>query len=676
MKQSRKKKDSVAPINDNEDTPSALHPDRPRQGSRGVSFSTSRGKIWLILIANLAIITSFIFMSSSRFPSLYGEGIVNDALEQDRPHRGPVIKNDEQILSFVVEDTAVTKEPRIHVQDSTHSGGYTKLTRTDQHEAADEDSRSETQALLARETRVEEANETPVTVDQAEETQSVTEQTTAPTSGDSSSETTSSVRSDGQNSPVGSSGQEPQSETLSPLPEQSNEIEYSSISSTAKPQSEVSGPSTVGSEVMPRIPAFEDNLAVWLTSDWGVEVEHLTACLASSGKDLAACEVKSWTSQITSSDLTAGGSVVSFAASPQRKILWIPIDPDTHNQLPTVQFSCPMTTDALKVHESMTLFFVLSAAQSEAGDSFTGQKFFGNSPYGQFALHSDKPSFFANNGLVEHTHTLPAGQFSLVTYRLHQRYVEIKANSGPWSGETQEKGGSDGTRIRITVNEVVSLGNSKSACDTNAFQGRIAEVLVYDAVLEDAKVAIVEKYLHDKWWGKNPFPEPAALAVPTESPKASTVNAPDESATNTSLAAKPVDRTTEEATVTPEVDPQVIKVTLDASPGEKAEATKQTSTATGVLAAQRDHSTNGPAQETPVAAVEDAAPTFKFDPRINIFEWKPPIGADATKATQWTKTVKEKVNYIRNFQLGGDVLRALIREHKDGLIALREELFG
>ncbi|KAG1684113.1 hypothetical protein DVH05_011857 [Phytophthora capsici] len=427
---------------------------------------------------------------------------------------------------------------------------------------------------------------------------------------------------------------------------------------------------------MPRIPAFEDNLAVWLTSDSGVEVEHLTACLASSGKDLAACEVKSWTSQITSSDPTAGGSAVSFAASPQRKILWIPIDPDTHNQLPTVQFSCPMTTDALKVHESMTLFFVLSAAQSEAGDSFTGQKFFGNSPYGQFALHSDKPSFFANNGLVEHTHTLPAGQFSLVTYRLHQRYVEIKANSGPWSGETQEKGGSDGTRIRITVNEVVSLGNSKSACDTNAFQGRIAEVLVYDAVLEDAKVAIVEKYLHDKWWGENPFPEPAALAVPTEGPKAATVNAPDESATNTSLTAKPADRTTEAATVTPEVDPQVIKVTLDASPVEKAEATKQTSTATGVLAAQRDHSTNGPAQETPAAAVEDAAPTFKFDSRVNIFEWKPPIGADATKATQWTKTVKDKVNYIRNFQLGGDVLRALIREHKDDLIALREELFG
>ncbi|KAL3658287.1 hypothetical protein V7S43_016676 [Phytophthora oleae] len=318
-----------------------------------------------------------------------------------------------------------------------------------------------------------------------------------------------------------------------------------------------------------------------------------------------------------------------------------------------------MTTDTLKVHESMTPLFVLSPAQIEAGESFTGQKFFGNSPYVQFALHGGNPSFCANNGLMENTHTLPTGQFSLVTYRLHQRYVEIKANGGPWGGGAQEQGGTDGARIRITVNEVVSRGNSKSACDTNAFQGRIAEVLVYDVVLDDAKVEIVEKYLHDKWWGQKPLPETATSAASAADPEASTDDVPNDKATNTSLAVNPVNPATEAASVAPEVDPRVIEVTQEASPTEKPliEGTQQTSTT-------KTH------HQHKVVMVA-TGPHRSHHQRKQKMQLQ-----HITKATQWPKAVKDRVDYIRNFQLGVDVLQALIREHKKDLIALREELFA
>ncbi|KAL3658284.1 hypothetical protein V7S43_016673 [Phytophthora oleae] len=355
MKQSRKKKDSVAPMSDDEDTGTDSQ-NRPRQGSRGVSFSTSRGKIWLILIANLAIVTSFIFMSSSRFPFLDGEGMAKDVLEQDQPNPGPVIKISEHGL---FEGAAVTKGPQI---------------------APDEDRKSETKAPLAN-GYVKAPSERPATEeinDKDDETKpvvAVIEQTPMPTNDDTSSGFTSNTPSDGEQSPAKSTDQESLSETVPSPPEPLEELEYSSTTSKAELQAEDINQSAVGSE------AFQDN----------------------------------------------------------------------------------------------------------------------------------------------------------------------------WNSLTKEPS-------------------------------------------------------------------------PTEKPL--------------------------------------------------IEGTQQTFTTKDTPPTQSDHGSNDSAQKPPAAEVEDAAPTPKFDPRVNIFEWTPPIKADAAKATQWTKTVKDKVDYIRNFQLGGDVLRALIREHKDGLVALREELFG
>ncbi|KAG6959582.1 hypothetical protein JG687_00008717 [Phytophthora cactorum] len=450
-KQGRSKKGIVAPMSDDEDSSGALNLHRssyqPRQESKGVSFSTSRGKIWLILVVNLSIVTMFIFMSSTRFPSLSGEGIVNDALEQDKQQLAPVNKNAEQVVSLANANSAVTNEPQL--QEPSRPGGYLKLMSTD-------------------------------------------------------------------------------------------------------------------------IPEVQD-------------------------KELA-------------------------------------------------------LTDAT---ESET-----------TGDSYTGQKFFGNSPYGQFALHGGRPSFFANNGLVESAQELPTGQFSLVTYRLHQGYVEIKVNGGSWGGEAPVEG--DERRIRVTVNDVVSLGNSKEACDTNAFQGRIAEVLVYNVVLDNAKIERVEEFLHDKWWGNRPFPKPAApvATVADTEPVAAEVLHEDDLMTESAV---------ETVSVVYKNEPQA---TQQASSTERPldEENHQTSTTTEKHLT--DNGGNDDLQKFSATEAEDVTPAPKFDPRVNIFEWTAPSNADAAKAARWRSTVKEKVNYIRNFQLGGDVLRTLIRQHKDELVALREELFG
>ncbi|KAG7383299.1 hypothetical protein PHYPSEUDO_003838 [Phytophthora pseudosyringae] len=699
-KQGRSKKGSVAPISDDEDSTNSsrdLHADQPRQAARGVSFSTSRGKIWLILVINLSIVTAFIFMSSSRFPSLYGEGAVSDALEQDQQHPGPMNKNVEQ---------EVTSAPQ--VQEASRPGGYTKLTSTDHPKVPDEEldmmavSESEAEvpplSPVPTEYSGDDPSETPAleTDDHNQETEpplpSVTREADVPasdvdvdpqtvstaTNGGSPSEPVSNLPSSGQRSPAEiadlisrmKEAQTPSSETLPPPSEQPDEAEYGSTISTAAPHTGMENePAALESK------AFLENLSVWLTGDSGVEVENLADCLSSSGEDLAACGVSSWINQIASSDLNAADSTAFRTASPQQKPVWIPIVPDTHNQLPTVYFSCPMVTNALRVHESMTLLFVLSPARIETGDSYPGQKFFGNSPYGQFALHGGKPSFFANNGLVESAQELPAGQFSLVTYRLHQGYVEIKANGGPWGGEEPMEG-DDERHIRVTVNDVVSLGNSKGACDTNAFQGRIAEVLVYDAVLNDARVEAVEKYLHDKWWGSTAFPEAPETATTVAYSEPAEAEVPQEEVIHNSPTADSVDQTTASTSVAPENKPQVAEVTQEASLTENplTEKTQQTSTAKKPLT---DNGDNGfPQETTAAAAAEDATLAPRFDPRTNIFEWVPPSGADSARATRWTSTVKEKVDYIRNFQLGGDVLRALIRQHKDELVALRDELFG
>ncbi|EGZ13358.1 hypothetical protein PHYSODRAFT_512523 [Phytophthora sojae] len=598
---------------------------QPRLESRGVSFSTPRGKIWLILVINLAIVTTFIFMSSTRFPSLSGDSVLSNALEQPTTVPQTVY----QPLTLSETQPQATKEPQ--VQETFRPGSYTKVTSTT---ATDEE-----EQLLDQDDTTEAVADEPLTV--------ISDADTPANIADLISQMKES--------------QAPLPETLSP--EQPVEASQSSPTSTAAPEfSTEIEPASVESK------AFVDNLVTWLTADSGVEVENLAACLASSGHDIVACGINRWINQMASSDPNAADATAFRAASPQQKPVWVPVVPDTHNQLPAVYFSCPMISDALRMHESMTLFFVLSPAQIERGDSYAGQKFFGNSPYGQFALHGGKPSFLASMGLVESENMVPMGQFSLLTYRLNPGYAEIKMNGGAWGGESPAEGDAD-ERLRITVNDVVSLGNSKSACDTNAFQGRIAEMLIYNAVLDDAKVEAVEKYIYDKWWGDKPFPETAPPAAKPSEPE-STPPAPEEPGEELPTEAPAAADT--EAPAPTENDPATAETELQLA----TEEPQQTEESMQVKA---DASANTAVPQNPPPVDESDAgvtPAPKFDPLVNIFEWTAPDSSDPAKAQQWTRTVKEKVDYIRNFQLGGSVLRELIRQYKDELVTLREQLFG
>ncbi|KAE9038539.1 hypothetical protein PR001_g5883 [Phytophthora rubi] len=688
-KHSRSKKGRVAPMsdddgdnNDNESTyQSNSH--QPRQESRGVSFSTPRGKIWLILVINLCIVTTFIFMSSSRIPSLSGDSVLSDALEQD-----PVPKNVDETHALSATHSEGTKAPQ--VQEPSRPGGYTKLTGTtapgeeeqllNDRDATEVETEKPSPVIPNEDTGTDADTQGELPRDRESEKEvensfpSVTQETasdidpaSAPptTSGDTSAKADTKAPRPGQRSQAEiadliSHMKETQSPSLETLaPEQRVESNQSSATSTSAPETSMEvQPAAVESK------AFLDNLVTWVTGNSGVEVENLAACLASSGDDLIACGVNRWINQMASSDPNAADATAFRAASPQQKPVWVPVVPDTHNQLPAVYFSCPMISDALRMHESMTLFFVLSPAQIERGDSYAGQKFFGNSPYGQFALHGGKPSFLANMGLVESEHMVPMGQFSLVSYRLNPGYAEIKANGGAWGGESPAEGDAGDRRLRITVNDVVSLGNSKSDCDTNAFQGRIAEMLVYDAVLDDAKVEAVEKYLYDKWWGDKPFPETAPPATKPPEPESAppAVDDPVEELPTDASAAADTD-----GTLQAEDNPATTEVGLLTQATEELQQTEEPG---------QVEAANAPNEDPTPADESDVTPAPKFDPLVNIFEWTAPSGSDTAKVQQWTRTVKEKVDYIRNFQLGGAVLRELIRQHKDELVELREQLFG
>ncbi|KAJ0407102.1 hypothetical protein ATCC90586_005666 [Pythium insidiosum] len=109
-------------------------------------------------------------------------------------------------------------------------------------------------------------------------------------------------------------------------------------------------------------------------------------------------------------------------------LLEIPKAPTEGPKLPPVvtvpsplpELSRTQQTNDLVVKEHMTFFFVLAPSQVELGDTYRGQKFFGNVPYGQFLLHGGKPAFFSTTGLHELDSVLRNDEMSILVYRLHR----------------------------------------------------------------------------------------------------------------------------------------------------------------------------------------------------------------------------------------------------------------
>lgn len=304
------------------------------------------------------------------------------------------------------------------------------------------------------------------------------------------------------------------------------------------------------------------------------------------------------------------------------------------------------------------------------------QKFFGNSPYGQFLFDGGKPGFLSNGGLRELDEVASAGAFYLIAYRLFSNAVDLRMNRQQWRhGVAPAAGGATADRnddafaVRMSNNAVLSLGNVKPLCDSNAFQGRIAEVLVFDTVLTDRRVAQVEHYLERKWW-RDP-------SLHSEEPLRDDIIQIKVSATEW------VGEAEEKEPSYPQQTTEIKRSEVEVNPA--TDAPLQTEANNDEEHEHHAATTAEEESQTPLTATqqqqgEDAPPTF--DPE-GVFEWTPPqdvLARNQARAQQltaeWARGVRESVESIRSFALGGDVLRAFIRSRKDELLALRQQLFG
>uniref|UniRef100_K3WSX6 Uncharacterized protein n=1 Tax=Globisporangium ultimum (strain ATCC 200006 / CBS 805.95 / DAOM BR144) TaxID=431595 RepID=K3WSX6_GLOUD len=415
--------------------------------------------------------------------------------------------------------------------------------------------------------------------------------------------------------------------------------------------------------------ALRPNLLAWLKADKGVEVESLQECIATGSG--SSCNVKSWRSQVGSES-----SQYKFTPASRDQLLplFLPSISD-RNKLPALYFACPMQNEALRLHDYMTLFFVLSPAQIEAGNSYKGQKFFGNSPYGQFFFHGGKPGFLSGGGVRELDTVASSGNFYLLTYRLHRNSVEIKMNGQSWgpriTSDTNGNNNDAAFAVRMSDNAALSLGNVKPICDTNAFQGRIAEVMVYDTILTDTQVRDVETYLQQKWWDA-----PFDISDTGATPDGDITEVPADTREDTAAAeandAIKNEQTALDSTSTAAVkDTNLIEIHDDNEPQDEDDL---------------EAATQPPLQSEETKESMSPPEPVTFDPEY-VFDWTPSqelLAAKAEKAAtlgvdltvEWAKAVKERVDAIRGFQFGGDVLRAYIRSRKEELLALRQELFG
>lgn len=217
----------------------------------------------LILVINLAIVTTFIFMSSTRFPSLSGDSVLSNALEQPTTVPQTVY----QPLTLSETQPQATKEPQ--VQETFRPGSYTKVTSTtatdEEEQLLDQDDTTEavadepltvisdadtpanvgTQEDPLRDSESEkrtEDSDTVVTEETAVDPDTATTTTPPTVSSDTSAEPASNAPRPGQPSQAEiadlisqmKESQAPLPETLSP--EQPVEASQSSPTSTAAPE--------------------------------------------------------------------------------------------------------------------------------------------------------------------------------------------------------------------------------------------------------------------------------------------------------------------------------------------------------------------------------------------------------------------------------------------------------
>ncbi|DBA02035.1 TPA: hypothetical protein N0F65_000282 [Lagenidium giganteum] len=356
------------------------------------------------------------------------------------------------------------------------------------------------------------------------------------------------------------------------------------------------------------------SLFLWLKADAGVDLVNEAACDplrdSTSGCEVIAYGAPLLQISLWKSHTGTGKSVIFRPGSDSKRPIFVP--GNDQSGLPSIYFSCPINSSNI-----VALLDDTHGLVAQVGDTYVGQKFFGNAPYGQFLLHGGRPSFFTSSGLIETSEMINNGEFALLTYRLHKRQVEIKINGKGWDVND------DAVAVRMSGNSALSVGNVKDMCDTNAFQGRIAEIVVYDTVLSDVQISLVESYLRKKWW--NNVMEPLAAPVPEQPVAANSQQIDDKS-------------------------PEPTKPSMP-SPSMNL-------------------------NQVPERIIFDPDDVFEWVPDESVFRTEEQRAMASSLTARWKKEVADRITTIKNMEIGGDFLRKFIRERKEELIQLRDAMFG
>lgn len=190
---------------------------------------------------------------------------------------------------------------------------------------------------------------------------------------------------------------------------------------------------------------------------------------------------------------------------------WKPsLSTDTVTGNPTLAFVCNRSQnrgdnlnlpagspDYLQLNSTMTAFFVVNAVNLPAGDT---QRFFTHFPDGQFRFVDGKANMWSGGNATLNTPSATAGQFQILTYRMDDN-IQIGLNDVP-------------VHVRSGVSFSASdLTIGGYRVNHGAFDGAIAEIIIYDTPLTDSQVADVGRYLTNKH-GLNTDFSPAVSVEP------------------------------------------------------------------------------------------------------------------------------------------------------------------
>lgn len=243
--------------------------------------------------------------------------------------------------------------------------------------------------------------------------------------------------------------------------------------------------------------------------------------------------------------------------------------------------------------------------------------------------------------------------------------MEVKIAGRTWSSLPKSSG--DSEPIRVSRGGELSLGNVKAICDSNAFEGTISEVMIYNTLLDEERVAAIESYLQGRC--RRDSTTAAAQVAPVEvTVHQSANNVPFTSGAKRGESAVEKSPQIDENGMSTHDSNQESTATLVDEPSDRATATYESSPEGYSISAE---------------TINDqlADPIGKFDPEL-VFEWVPSPellnakGLPSTAAGEWAAIVKEKIDTIRNFEMGGEALRDFIHEQKEDLLHQHAERFG